>query len=516
MILTRVDMRYDVLTLFPDMFAPVLHESVIGRAVKQGFVDLRITDIRGFSRDKHKKTDDYPYGGGGGMIMTAQPLYDAWRSVAFKSGAINAGQFATAETSACDALTDEPSATSSALAPPSRKATVKAGNGARTIFMSPQGARLTQKKAIELSRERHLIIICGHYEGVDERALELIVDEEVSIGDYVLTGGEIPAMALIDCVSRLISGVLSGDEAYMNESHYGDLLEYPQYTRPERFLGMDAPRVLLEGNHSDISEWRREAAIARTKKKRPDLLASYPRRIPVGAACNMRDLGGYPASGGFVTRWRAFFRSDLISNLSEQDAADLHCLGLTTAIDLRSKAETERLPCAFARTGGVDYYNVSLLSEAAIDKSILTAPFKELYILFAERGKKKLARVFSIMVESRGACLVHCYAGKDRTGIVAALLLLLAGVSKEDVVADYEVSEIYYRRKIVNLDAGVNAPAQAHVRSERETIEYFVSHIEKKYGGAEGYLLNAGIAESKLSALKAKFLAPCGYKTAWC
>ena len=480
------------------MFAPVLHESIIGRAINKGIIELHITDIRCYTNDKHKKTDDYPYGGGGGMIMTAQPLYDAWRSVAFH----------------CDAPEgDIPRGTSMAGttpadAPPTRSAAVKAGNGARTIFMSPQGTRLTQKKAIELSHENHLIIVCGHYEGVDERALELIADEEISIGDYVLTGGEIPAMALIDCISRLLPGVLSDGEACLDESHYSGLLEYPQYTRPERYMGMDAPRVLLDGNRSDIDKWRREAAIARTRIKRPDMLFSYPRRLPVGASCNLRDLGGYPAANGDVTRWRVFFRSDHISELSALDIDALHNLGLTTVIDLRSIAEIERRPAAFARTDRFEYHNISLLSETAIDKSMSAAPFKELYILFAERGKKKLRRVFTIMAESRGACLFHCYAGKDRTGVVAALLLLLAGVPKEDVVADYVVSGIYYHRKIMSGDESVNDPIQAHTLSEQETINYFISHIDNKYGGAEGFLLNAGVAETNLSALKNKFLAP--------
>jgi len=372
-------MQIDVLTLFPGMFTPVLGESVIGRAARKGIIDLRITDIRDFSLDKHKKVDDYPYGGGHGMIMAAQPLYDAWKSVA-------------------------------------------AGSAARTVYMSPQGERLTHKKALELSRGTRLIIVCGHYEGVDERAIELIADEEISIGDYVLTGGEIPAMALIDCVSRLIPGVLSDGAAGGGESHEDGLLEYPQYTRPALFMDLEVPTVLLGGNHSDIERWRAGASLERTRKKRPDMLAANLRRIPAGRAYNIRDLGGYPAEGGYATRWRTFLRSDLPEGFTDRDTAAMSAFGLTTVIDLRSKAEAELVPDPFEHAEGVDYHNIPLISDSAIEKSILTAPFKDLYILFVERGRKKIGRIFSIMAGRRGACLFHCYAGKDRTGRIAALL----------------------------------------------------------------------------------------------
>ena len=479
-------MRIDVLTLFPGMFAPVLSESVIGRALQKGIIDIRLVDIRNFSLDKHKKTDDYPYGGGSGMVMTAQPLYDAWCTV-------------TAHNE--DKVTnDEYKITNN-----------KSGGAARTIYMSPQGTPLTQKKAIELSLEKHLIIICGHYEGVDERVLELIADEEISIGDYVLTGGEIPAMAIIDCVARLIPGVLSNEAAIQIESHNNGLLEYPQYTRPASFMGMDVPQVLLDGNHADIEKWRLDKSYERTRRKRPDLMEAYPRRLFYGATYNLRDLGGYPATNGAVTRWRMYYRSDLVQIITEQDKAAFLAIKLTTVIDLRSREEVERAPNAFSGADWIAYHNIPLLPEAVIDKCMTTSPFKELYILFVERGKKKLGRVFTILAESSGPCLFHCLAGKDRTGIIAALLLMLVDVPREDVVADYEVSGTYYWRKVVRLDEGANAATQAHIRSNRETINYFIDHIISKYGDAEGYLLGAGVTDENIKTLRDRFLSPPVY-----
>jgi len=225
-------MRFDVLTLFPEMFNAVLGESIIGRAQKNKIIEINAINIRDFSKDKHRKTDDYPYGGGSGMVMTPQPIYDAYASI-----------ISTAQTKP------------------------------KVIYMSPQGEVLTQKKARELSKEDHLIILCGHYEGIDERVIEEIVDEEISIGDYVLTGGELPAMVLIDCISRMIPGVLASGDSYSEESHYNGLLEYPQYTRPYEFHGRKVPEVLLSGHHANIVKWRRQESLKRTYKKRPDLLA---------------------------------------------------------------------------------------------------------------------------------------------------------------------------------------------------------------------------------------------------
>ena len=479
-------MRIDVLTLFPGMFAPVLCESVIGRAVKNGVFELHFTDIRDFTIDKHKKTDDYPYGGGHGMIMTAQPLYDAWRSLmpTPNDGGVFSGDGGAGEIK----LSGSGAALNTAMPP------------ARTIYMSPQGTRLTQNKAKELSLEERLIIICGHYEGVDERVLELTGAEEISIGDYVLTGGEIPAMALIDCVARLIPGVIS-DEAYCcGESHLEGLLEFPQYTRPASFMGLDVPPVLLNGNHADIKRWRAGESLERTRRKRPDMLEAPVRRLPLGYAVNMRDLGGYPVGGGFVTRWRTFLRSDSLEGFSGQNKYALLEFGLTTVIDLRSKSESESMPDPVTAADGVDIYSIPLIPDSVITKSIKNAPFKELYALFTDRGIKKVGKAFKIMAGCGGVCLFHCYAGKDRTGVLAALLLLAVGVDKKDVVADYEVSGTYYNRKITAY--GDND----YDKSKAENIEYLMDHLEKKYGGATAYLKEAGVTDGDLRALRDKFL----------
>ena len=515
--------KYDVLTLFPDMFAPVLGASIIGRAVKKGVIDICLTNIRDFSRDKHKKADDYPYGGGHGLIMAAQPIYDAWRSVAGMAGG--------GDILSDGAGTDGPAGTAG-----SARAAANARPAAHTIYMSPQGARLTQKRARELSQKKHLIIICGHYEGVDERVLELAADEEISIGDYVLTGGEIPAMALIDCVSRMIPGVLSDEAESSGESHYSGLLEYPQYTRPASFMGMGVPQVLLDGNHAEIEQWRSEAAIERTRTKRNDIFAASLRRLQVGAVVNMRDLGGYPANNGpinnapayddaavngsahecltaggdnlsggypangrYATRWQVFLRSDRLEGFTDRDFAYMREYGLKTVIDLRSKDEILRIPSPYTDVRGVDYRNIALLPEPVIDNAIMTAPFKELYILFAERGRKKIGKVFTVMAKSPGVCLFHCHAGKDRTGIIAALLLMLAGVPNEDVVADYETSGTYYLSKITG------AAGDYHL-SKAETILHFIKHIEKKYGGANEYLKSAGVTENDINSLLNKFI----------
>ena len=219
-------MKFDVLTLFPEMFEPLKY-SIIGKAVEKELIDINLINIRDFSKDKHKKVDDTPYGGGAGMVMRPDVVYDAYNSV---------------KTENC-----------------------------KVIYMSPQGKKLNQEKVENLSKEKHLIILCGHYEGIDQRVIDKIVDEEISIGDYVLTGGEIPAMVLIDSVSRYIEGVLKQD-SIKEESFSNGLLEYPQYTRPEIFEGELVPEVLLSGHHENIKKWRKEQSLNITKKKRPDLI----------------------------------------------------------------------------------------------------------------------------------------------------------------------------------------------------------------------------------------------------
>ena len=223
-------MKFDILTIFPEIFNTVLGSSIIGRAQESGLITVTAHNIRDYSKDKHKKTDDYPYGGGNGLVMLAQPIYDAYQAVIRD-------------------LDYKP----------------------HFIYMSPQGRPLNQKLVEELSVHRHIILLCGHYEGVDERILAELVDEEVSIGDYVLTGGELPAMVLVDAISRTIPGVLSNEASYEEESHKDGVLEYPQYTRPYDFMGKLVPEVLLSGHHANINKWRRLQALKRTRERRPDL-----------------------------------------------------------------------------------------------------------------------------------------------------------------------------------------------------------------------------------------------------
>ena len=229
------EMKIDILTLFPDTVHAVLHESIIGRAAKKGIVEINCVQIRDFTENKQKQVDDAPYGGGQGMIMQAQPLYDCWRDVC-----------------------------------------AQAGERVHTIFMSPAGKPFTQAEANRLQRDySRLILVCGHYEGVDERFIEQCVDEEISLGDFVLTGGEIAAMAVADSVCRLIPGVLADEQCYIGESHWDGLLEYPQYTRPENWEGRAVPEILLNGNHANIGRWRRKKQLERTRDKRPDLFAAF-------------------------------------------------------------------------------------------------------------------------------------------------------------------------------------------------------------------------------------------------
>lgn len=219
------------MTLFPEMCEAVLSESILGRAREREFVDLRTVNIRDFTEDKHNRVDDAPYGGGMGMLMQTQPIYDCYQSL-------------------CDENEEKP----------------------HLVYLSPQGQTLTQEKVKALSKLPHLVLLCGHYEGVDERVLEEIVDEEISIGDYVLTGGELPALVLTDAICRMCDGVLPNDEAKELESHYNSLLEYPQYTRPPVWHGRAVPDVLLSGHHANIEKWRREQSLFRTFARRPDLL----------------------------------------------------------------------------------------------------------------------------------------------------------------------------------------------------------------------------------------------------
>ncbi len=224
-------MIFDIMTLFPDMIRLVTDESIIGRAKEKGIIEVNTFNIRDYTKDKHKRVDDYPYGGGHGMIMQCQPIYDCYKHI-----------------------------------------TRDCSSKPHTVYMSPKGAVLTQKRVLELSKLQRIVILCGHYEGVDQRILDEIIDEEISIGDYVLTGGELPACVLIDCVSRMIDGVLSDSEGFQNESHFNGYLEYPQYTRPEVWKNRCVPQTLLSGHHANIEKWKEQQSLELTKQLRPDLI----------------------------------------------------------------------------------------------------------------------------------------------------------------------------------------------------------------------------------------------------
>lgn len=228
-------MRFHILTLFPEMVTDCLNTSIIGRAIKNGNIELDVVNIRDFATNKHHKVDDYPYGGGAGMVMQAEPVYLSYKSIEEK----------------ISKMTD---------------------TKPRVVYMTPQGEVFSQRMAEQLSKEEDLVFLCGHYEGIDERVLEMIVTDNVSIGDYVLTGGELPAMVMVDTISRLVEGVLNNDESAKYESFAEDKLEYPQYTRPVEFMGKRVPEVLLSGDHKKVSEWREAESVRRTKERRPDLL----------------------------------------------------------------------------------------------------------------------------------------------------------------------------------------------------------------------------------------------------
>ena len=224
-------MRFHIMTLFPEIFNSYMSESIMKRAVEKGIIEVNIYNIRDFSTNKHKKVDDYPFGGGAGMVMTPQPIYDTYKHIVDKFNI------------------KEP----------------------RVIYLTPKGKVHSQNIASEMSTFKDVILLCGHYEGIDQRIIDSIVTDEISIGDYVLTGGELPALILIDSISRLIPGVLNQNESFEEESFKDNLLEYPHYTRPREFMGMKVPEVLLSGNHKKIDEWRHEKSIEITKERRPDL-----------------------------------------------------------------------------------------------------------------------------------------------------------------------------------------------------------------------------------------------------
>ena len=228
-------MKYHILTLFPEMIEQGLHTSILGRAINNGYISLETTNIRDFSANKFNRVDDYPYGGGAGMLMQAEPVYQCYESICRSIG----------------------------------------NSRPRVVFMTPQGRTFNQQMAEELSREEDLILLCGHYEGIDERVLEKIVTDNVSIGDYVLTGGELPALVVMDTISRLVPGVLNNGMSAVKESFSDNLLEYPQYTRPAEYKGLKVPDVLLSGHHGKIEEWRHKKSLERTQQFRPDMYEKY-------------------------------------------------------------------------------------------------------------------------------------------------------------------------------------------------------------------------------------------------
>ena len=246
-------MKINILTLFPEMFEGVLSAGVIGRAAGRGLLEFRVTDIRDHTEDKHRKADDYPFGGGAGQLMTAQPIISAIRAIGFK----------TKGDVPCVLQNYKTQGTSPFVLKP------------RLLYLSPRGRLLDKELAEELSGESELVLLCGHYEGVDQRVLDAFDFEEVSIGDYILTGGELPAMILVDVVCRLIPGVLGSDESHAEESVYSGLLEYPQYTRPASFEGMNVPDVLISGDHAKIALWNFEQSLKLTAERRPDLLRAW-------------------------------------------------------------------------------------------------------------------------------------------------------------------------------------------------------------------------------------------------
>lgn len=238
-------MNFHVMTLFPEMIDQAMNNSILGKAMEKGLISLESINIRDYTKDKHNKVDDYTYGGGAGMLMQAQPVYDCYQAIV-------------------------------------RRISEKQGMSKkpRVIYVTPQGSVFHQKQALELSREEDLIFLCGHYEGIDERVLEEIVTDYISIGDYVLTGGELAAMVMMDAISRLVPGVLGKEESFLTESFSDGLLEYPQYSRPEEWNGKKVPEVLLSGHHKNIEKWRFEQSLERTRERRPDLYEKYKEENP--------------------------------------------------------------------------------------------------------------------------------------------------------------------------------------------------------------------------------------------
>ena len=267
-------MNFYILTLFPETVEAGLNGSILKRAQDAGTISIKAINIRDYSIDKHKKVDDYPYGGGAGMLMQAQPVFDAYKDL-------------------CDTLN------------------VSESKKLRVLYMTPQGRTFDQKMAEELSGEENLVFLCGHYEGIDERVIEEIVTDEVSLGDFVLTGGELPAMVMTDCIARLIPGVLGSDESAQDESFSAGLLEYPQYTRPEEWHGKVVPEVLLSGNHKEIEKWRMEKSLERTRERRPELYETISEELKDFMAENPRKFRKERSEAENLLRMRQSLEDEL-------------------------------------------------------------------------------------------------------------------------------------------------------------------------------------------------------------
>lgn len=263
-------MNFHILTLFPEMVLKGLDTSIIGRAEERGLIHVEARNIRDYTIDRHKKVDDYPYGGGAGMLMQAQPVYDCWKAVREEIVSRRSG---SAAAEADDFSADQEQKSDSAAVESAESGNLQdSGRRIRTVYLTPQGRTFTQRDAHDFAQEEDLILLCGHYEGIDDRVLDRICTDYISIGDYILTGGELPAMILVDAVSRLVPGVLHNDTSAETESFESGILEYPQYSRPEVWEGEKVPEVLLSGDHKKVNEWRRVRAILRTYERRPDLL----------------------------------------------------------------------------------------------------------------------------------------------------------------------------------------------------------------------------------------------------
>ena len=361
-------MKFHILTLFPEMVMSGLNTSIIGRAVSQGLIHINAVNIRDYTKDKHGKVDDYPYGGGAGMLMQAQPVYDAYQAV-------------------------------TGLRP------------VRTVYVTPQGRPFTQQMAEDLAGEEELVFLCGHYEGIDERVLEEIVTDYVSIGDYVLTGGELPAMVMIDAVSRLVPGVLNNEVSAETESFHNDLLEYPQYSRPEVWHGKAVPKVLLSGNHKNIIKWRLEQSQLRTLKRRPDLYEKYQEKL-----CTIKDLSKKKRE-----------HIHMMEMLSRGNGEVLYHVGETVLLYQRKNQ-------AYVLSAN-DLQSGEMLGEIILQDAQARGIKPSLFVVSRDFLKDMVERKFD--VQAGAACLQACYTRKESLPVRHKDIRKLDKVSLDDISDHY-------------------------------------------------------------------------------